>query len=105
MSVLLPIGTKKGLFLLRGDASVLAAEARVDGGSVAMAAPADAAGSAGAEPPPQALPLSILNYVRRTRERVSLADAAAPNPFSQDPYLAGRGQEAKKALKLPSMLI
>jgi predicted ATPase/GAF domain-containing protein len=33
------------------------------------------------------LPLSLLNYVRRTGEKVILADASRPNPFSADPYL------------------
>ncbi|MGK3983084.1 AAA family ATPase [Sorangium sp. So ce136] len=37
-----------------------------------------------------ALPQSILNYVRRSRERVLLDDAAAPHPFQEDEYFARR---------------
>jgi PAS domain S-box-containing protein len=33
------------------------------------------------------LPLSILNFVRRSKERVLLTDAGDPNPFVGDPYL------------------
>ena len=34
------------------------------------------------------LPESLFRYVNRTRERVLLEDASAPNPFSTDPYFA-----------------
>jgi PAS domain S-box-containing protein len=40
------------------------------------------------EPRESELPMSILNCVRRTRERVLLSDAARPNPFTGDAYLA-----------------
>src|SRR5262249_16240073 len=36
------------------------------------------------------LPEAVLGYVLRTRENVVLDDASAPNPFSRDPYIAGR---------------
>ncbi|MDF2698250.1 MAG: Signal transduction histidine kinase CheA [Labilithrix sp.] len=36
------------------------------------------------------VPQSMIHYVRRTRERVDLPDASAPNPFSSDPYLQSR---------------
>src|SRR6185436_5400831 len=45
------------------------------------------------------LPVSILNYVRRTREKVSLANASEPNAFSADPYLLGH--QPKSILCLP----
>ncbi|WP_437980217.1 AAA family ATPase [Sorangium sp. So ce117] len=38
------------------------------------------------EAPSAALPQSILNYVRRSHERVLLDDAAARHPFSEDEY-------------------
>src|SRR5690606_22998238 len=37
-----------------------------------------------------ALPRSILNYVRRSHDRVLLDDAAAGHPFSEDEALAQR---------------
>ncbi|WP_437294541.1 AAA family ATPase [Sorangium sp. So ce426] len=37
-----------------------------------------------------ALPRSILNYVRRSRERVLLDDATAPHPFLEDEYFTRR---------------
>jgi PAS domain S-box-containing protein len=40
--------------------------------------------------PESHLPGSILNYVRRSRERVLLADAAQPHPFSADDYFSHR---------------
>ena len=46
-----------------------------------------------------ALPAAILNYVRRSREPVLLMDAAAPHPFSADPYFAQR--HPKSVLCLP----
>lgn len=36
---------------------------------------------------PTAAPLSLLNYVRRTRESVVLANAAEEGPFVEDPYV------------------
>ncbi len=40
--------------------------------------------------PASALPESILNYVRRSQEKVLLADATAPHPFAGDPYFTQR---------------
>ncbi len=45
------------------------------------------------------VPASVLNYVRRSREVVMLSDATAPNPFSEDAYLAQR--KPKSLLCLP----
>ncbi|MBS1786376.1 MAG: sigma 54-interacting transcriptional regulator [Acidobacteria bacterium] len=46
----------------------------------------------GAIPLPDAVnvPISIINYVRRTRENVVLADAASDDRFARDPYIARR---------------
>ena len=52
-------------------------------------------------PPESALPASILNYVRRSRERVLLADATQSNPYSTDGYFARR--QPKSVLCLPIM--
>ncbi|WP_437293395.1 AAA family ATPase [Sorangium sp. So ce426] len=46
-----------------------------------------------------ALPQSVLNYVRRSHERVLLDDAAGRHPFSEDAYFKQRG--AGSALCLP----
>jgi PAS domain S-box-containing protein len=54
------------LLLVRGNELVLAAEAGVT---------------------QQAVPETILNYVRRSQEQVLLADATEAHPFSADPYL------------------
>ncbi|MDC3952970.1 AAA family ATPase [Polyangium jinanense] len=35
----------------------------------------------------ESLPMSILHYVRRTRDRVLLGDASSPSPFAADPYI------------------
>ncbi|WP_437586191.1 AAA family ATPase [Sorangium sp. So ce1000] len=51
--------------------------------SAGVARPLDAAEAAAA-----ALPQSILNYVRRSHERVLLDDAAGRHPFSEDAYFA-----------------
>ena len=48
------------------------------------------------------LPASILARVRDSREKVALADAAAPNPFSDDEYLSR--QHPKSILCLPIVM-
>jgi predicted ATPase/signal transduction histidine kinase len=45
------------------------------------------------------LPWTIVSYVRRTHEPVLIGDAAAPHPFSSEPYLEHSG--AKSVLCLP----
>jgi PAS domain S-box-containing protein len=55
--------------------------------------------SVGDAPLPVDLPLSILNCVRRTGERVLLDDATQPGPFAADPVLAAR--HSKSVLCLP----
>ncbi|WNG59945.1 AAA family ATPase [Archangium gephyra] len=48
-----------------------------------------------------ALPWTIISYVRRTHEHVLIGDAAAPHPFSGEPYLEHSG--ARSVLCLPLM--
>jgi predicted ATPase/signal transduction histidine kinase len=48
---------------------------------------------------PSDLPLSMLNYVMRTREGVVLDDAAIPNPYRDDGYVHRNG--VRSALCLP----
>src|SRR5262245_43400742 len=48
------------------------------------------------------LPETLLRYVLRTRESVILDDAAVPNPFSGDPYLALRQVRSVFCLPLTS---
>lgn len=45
------------------------------------------------------LPMSVLNYVRRSREQVLLEDATEANQYSSDPYL--ERQKPKSVLCLP----
>ena len=79
------------LLLMRGEDLVLAAEASVDQQTVQV--------QLGHAAPESALPTAILNYVRRSREPVLLADATEPNPFAGDPYFAGH--QPKSVLCLP----
>ncbi|REG27077.1 putative ATPase [Archangium gephyra] len=51
--------------------------------------------------PSAALPWTILSYVRRTHEPVLIGDAAAPHPFSGEPYLEHSG--TRSVLCLPLM--
>jgi PAS domain S-box-containing protein len=75
-------GAERAVLLLpRDNLLCVAAVARVDRQGVSVERRAEEA-PAGSE-----LPLSILNCVRRTRERVLLPDASRPTPFASDPYL------------------
>ena len=78
-------GAQSGaLLLIHGGDLILAAEASVAQQGVQVRLPRD-------QPRLEtSLPAAILNYVRRSREPVLLADAAAPNPFAGAPYFAGR---------------
>jgi PAS domain S-box-containing protein len=70
------------LLLVRGSEPVRAAVASVDPLGVSV-------GGGDGEPLlPGDLPLSVLHYVRRTREQVLLGDARQPNPFASDEYIA-----------------
>ncbi len=82
-SVLEHTGAEQGyLVLVTREGMSLAAEAHMEREGVRVSVHAE---QRIAE---SILPLSLLNYVRRTREKVILADASARNPFSADAYLA-----------------
>ena len=70
------------LILAHGDRLSIEAAARVQDQEIEVVQPG----------PPRldaALPVSMLNYVRRTRESLVLADASTENRFSSDSYIAG----------------
>jgi PAS domain S-box-containing protein len=91
--VLESAGAQTGwLVLLRDGRLSLAAQARADERGITVESTGDA-------PLPAELPVSILNCVRRTGERVLLDDAAEPGPFAADPILAER--RSKSVLCLP----
>ncbi|WP_437791704.1 AAA family ATPase [Sorangium sp. So ce693] len=71
-------GAERGCVLLVRGERLWSAAIEAPGGAVRMR-------DAG-EAPSAALPQSILNYVRRSHERVLLDDASARHPFSEDEY-------------------
>jgi PAS domain S-box-containing protein len=80
------------LILLRGVEPRVEAEATISGDTVAV------------HPRDQAvaellLPVSILQYVLRSRDSVILDDAAAQSPFGEDPYI--RQQRVRSILCMP----
>ncbi|WNG15632.1 AAA family ATPase [Cystobacter fuscus] len=77
---------RAALFLLQDDALQLVA--------LQPSSPSDS-GSLSAS----SLPLSLLSYVRRTREHVLLNDTSRPHPFSSDPYFSS--SSARSILCLP----
>ncbi|WP_437850539.1 AAA family ATPase [Sorangium sp. So ce363] len=79
------------VLLVRKDRVSIAAALSTSSGAARLL---DAREAAAAE-----LPQSILNYVRRSHERVLLDDAAARHPFSEDEYF--RRRAPKSALCLP----
>ncbi|WP_437807424.1 AAA family ATPase [Sorangium sp. So ce1078] len=79
------------VLLVQGDRLSTAAAITASGGAARLL---DAGEAAAAE-----LPRSILNYVRRSHERVLLDDAAARHPFSEDGYLARK--QPRSVLCLP----
>jgi len=87
-------GAQRGCLLLEsGEELVLAAEAAVDGEAVSVRLPRGQVLS-------QAdLPASMLNHVRRSRQKVILADASAPDPSMPDAYFSR--QQAKSVLCMP----
>jgi PAS domain S-box-containing protein len=86
-------GAQRGLLILpRGEQMRIRAEART-GGDTVIVCHGDA-GVTAAE-----VPESIVHFVGRTFENVILNDAAADNPFSQDPYV--RRHHARSVLCLP----
>ncbi|WP_437625970.1 AAA family ATPase [Sorangium sp. So ce1151] len=86
-------GAQRGCLLLaRGETLLLAAEARAEGPQIEVRIPHEPEAS------PSDLPASLLNYVRRSREKVILDDGTARSPIlaSDDPY-----RYPKSALCLP----
>ncbi len=87
-------GAERGLLILsRGAELRIAAEAAIDGDTVAVHLGGNPATAA-------ALPEAIFHYVLRTRESVILDDAVAPNPFSADPYVHERRPRSVLCLPL-----
>ena len=86
-------GAERGVLILpHGDAYRIEAEARSSNQGVTVD-PQHASVGAGD------LPLSVLQYVLRTRERVLLQDAAAKNEFAHDEYW--RRHHVRSVLCLP----
>ena len=74
-------GAQRGYLLLaRGDDLTIEARARVEGQEIKVLQEVS-------PPLPSVLPLSIINYVRRTRQMVILDDASARHMFSSDEYI------------------
>jgi len=87
-------GAQRGCLLLEsGERLVLAAETGVDGQVISVRLPG------GKEPSSADLPSSMLNYVRRIRQKVILADASAPHSFVTDVYFSRR--DVKSVLCMP----
>jgi PAS domain S-box-containing protein len=75
-------GAERGLLILRrGDDERVEAEATTRHDAIAVRLRGTAAG-------PSDLPETVLKLVLRTKEALILNDAAAPNPFSVDDYIA-----------------
>ena len=81
------------LLLCGSDGLTLAAQADIAGAQVQVRMHARQA------PAEDALPTGMLNYVRRSRERVLLPDVAQANPFSGDNYFGSH--HPKSVLCLP----
>jgi signal transduction histidine kinase len=78
------VGAERGLlFLARGRAHEIEAEAKTHGGCVRVVFPPALATS-------PRFPESVLRYVIRTEESVVLDDASAENQFSDDDYVCSR---------------
>ncbi|AGP34817.1 AAA family ATPase [Sorangium cellulosum] len=84
-------GAEEGCVLLVRDERLWTAAIETPGGAVRLLG-AD-------EAPSAALPRSVLNYVRRSHERVLLDDAAARHPFMEDEYF--RRKRPRSVLCLP----
>ncbi|WP_437905836.1 AAA family ATPase [Sorangium sp. So ce327] len=87
-------GAEKGCVLLVREDRPWAAAIETPGGAVRLL---DGAGEASSA----ALPEAVLNYVRRSHERVLLDDAAARHPFMEDEYF--RRKRPRSVLCVPIM--
>lgn len=75
-------GAERGCLLVEsGDGLCTIAEGRVESGRIEVA-------RTDAEGPSAPVPASIVSFVRRTKERVVIDDAAADARFSEDPVVA-----------------
>ncbi|MFP2906880.1 sensor histidine kinase, partial [Pyxidicoccus sp. 3LFB2] len=86
-------GARRGFLILKKPEGLfIEAEGSVDGTTVVVeqAVPVESS---------TALPASLIHYVVRTGETVILHDAAAEEPFSEDPYI--RGARPKSVLCSP----
>ncbi|WP_437819985.1 AAA family ATPase [Sorangium sp. So ce1078] len=86
-------GAEEGCVLLVREDRLWTAAIEAPGGAVRLLGAGEA--------PSAALPQSVLNYVRRSHERVLLDDAAARHPFMEDEYF--RRKRPKSVLCLPIM--
>ncbi|WP_437541156.1 AAA family ATPase [Sorangium sp. So ce367] len=87
-------GAEEGhVLLLREDRLSTAAAIEAPGGAVRLLGAGEAQSAA--------LPEAVLNYVRRSHERVLLDDAAARHPFMEDEYF--RRKRSRSVLCLPIM--
>ncbi|WP_129574045.1 MULTISPECIES: AAA family ATPase [Sorangium] len=84
-------GAEEGCVLLVRDERLWTAAIETPGGAVRLLGAGEA--------PSAALPRSVLNYVRRSHERVLLDDAAARHPFMEDEYF--RRKRPRSVLCLP----
>ncbi|WP_437739288.1 AAA family ATPase [Sorangium sp. So ce1504] len=84
-------GAEEGCVLLVRDEHLWTAAIETPGGEARLLDAGEAAAAA--------LPRSVLNYVRRSRERVLLDDAAARHPFLEDEYF--RRKRPRSVLCLP----
>ncbi|WP_437812199.1 AAA family ATPase [Sorangium sp. So ce1078] len=84
-------GAEEGCVLLVRDERLWTAAIETPGGVVRLLGAGEA--------PSAALPQSVLNYVRRSHERVLLDDAAARHPFMEDEYF--RRKRPRSVLCLP----
>jgi len=86
-------GAERGLLILpRSDELAVVAEAHTSGSSVAVRLQETPVSAA-------ELPKSVVRYVARTQENLTLDDASAPNSFATDEYL--RDRRARSVLCLP----
>jgi PAS domain S-box-containing protein len=86
-------GAEQGVLILMRDAEqLIAAEAKSDRDEVAVHIRRSSVSSAD-------LPISLLRYVIRTKESVTLGDASAQNLFSEDEYF--RRKSPRSVLCLP----
>ncbi|WP_437292024.1 AAA family ATPase [Sorangium sp. So ce406] len=86
-------GAEEGYVLLVREERLSIAAIEAPGGAVRLLGAGEASAAA--------LPQSVLNYVRRSHERVLLDDAAARHPFVEDEYF--RWKRPRSVLCLPIM--